>query len=113
MLTVVKIGWRECADTSRLESVLTYALHGLEYRAVDGAAFAEVCRSAAALPAGRAVLFAVALPAGGFSCEHAQLISALALQADCLDGWAGAVLVDGPGELFTANLQYKCNTYKK
>lgn len=51
MLTVVKIGWRECADTSRLESVLTYALHGLEYRAVDGAAFAEVCRSAAALPA--------------------------------------------------------------
>ena len=53
MLTVVKIGWRECADTSRLESVLTYALHGLEYRAVDGAAFAEVCRSAAALPAGR------------------------------------------------------------
>ena len=104
MLTVVKIGWRECADTSRLESVLTYALHGLEYRAVDGAAFAEVCRSAAALPAGRAVLFAVALPAGGFSCEHAQLISALALQADCLDGWAGAVLVDGPGELFTKKI---------
>ena len=50
MLTVVKIGWRECADTSRLESVLTYALHGWEYRAVDGAAFAEAC-SSAALPA--------------------------------------------------------------
>lgn len=104
MLTVVKIGWRECADTSRLESVLTYALHGLEYRIVDCKAFAEACRSAASLHTDRVVLFAVALPYGGLSCEYVRLISDLALQADCLDGWVGAVLVDGPGELFTKKI---------
>lgn len=104
MLMVVKIGWHECADVSRLERVLTYALSGLEYEAADGAGFLKSPCGTAGLRRKGAVLFAVALPAGGFSCEYVQLISALADRQACLSGWVGAVIVDGPGELFTKKI---------
>lgn len=104
MLMVVKIGWHECADVSRLENVLTYALNGFEYRVADGAGFSEGLHDSSCPSECRAVLFAVALPAGGISCEYAQLLSALSASPACLNGWTGAVIVDGPGELFTKKI---------
>ena len=102
MFLVVKVGWQE-GCTSRLEAVLSRSLQGRDYAVVHTAAQLDDALQSRR-EGGHAVLFALALPAGGISCEYACLTSYLFRHDSCLDGWTGAVLVDGPGELFTKKI---------
>ena len=100
MLHVVKIGWDD-SSVARIQSVLAYALQGEDYTLYENESeFISSCRPHPAGLSGQAVLFAVALPPGGGSCSYVRLISWLATHPLCLQGWCGAVLVDGPGDWF-------------
>lgn len=101
MLHIVKIGWNDSSVT-RIQQVLAYALEGQTYTLYENESdFISSCRPRPAGLPYRAVLFAVALPPGGWSCSYVRLISWLATHSLCLQGWCGAVLIDGPGEWFT------------
>ncbi len=50
---------------------------------------------------GRRILFAVALGEAGINLEWCRMLACLRTRPDCLDGSIGAVIVDGPGELYT------------
>ena len=103
MIHVVKVGWMEASDNSRIRYVLDKALQGVEYQIFDRVEdFCMMLRDCGSFP-GR-VLFAVSLPANGICLDCQILIRYLIDHRDCLEGAIGGVLVDGKGELFTKML---------
>lgn len=104
MLHVVKIGWDD-SPAARIQQVLAQALQGQAYTLYENESeFISSCRPCPeGLPC-QALLFAVALPPGGMTCSYVRLISWLATHSLCLQGWCGAVLIDGPGEWFTKKI---------
>lgn len=104
MLHVVKIGWTD-SSVARIQPVLAHALEGQAYTLYENESeFISSCRPCPAGLPWQAVFFAVALPPGGWSCSYVRLISWLAAHPLCLQGWCGAVLIDGPGEWFTKKI---------
>ncbi len=104
LLVVVKIGWREAGDTSRMEDVLQYALKGKTFVAAEEIGQLDAYISGAAAAEDKVILFAAALPPGGLTCSYAGLFRYLAGRGRCLAGWVGMVLVDGKSELFTKKI---------
>lgn len=104
MLVVVKIGWKE-ADTARLSAVLKKALAGKVYETICTAAqFADFCRLSQQDKEGTAVVFALALSRRGITRSYLDMTACLLEYPDGLTGCAGAVITDGPGELFTKKI---------
>lgn len=104
MLHVVKIGWKE-SPVTRLQQVLSCALQGQEYALYqDESEFITYCQHLRTDLPQQAILFAVALPPGGWSCSYVRLTSWMAAHPACLQGWCGAILIDGSGEWFTKKI---------
>lgn len=105
MLYVVKMGWKEMGDTSRIDEVLSHALREVPHITIDTlTAFIDLCSRTKECMEERKILFAVALAKGGVNHGYGRVISYLSQHETCLDGYVGAVLVDGADELFTKKL---------
>lgn len=102
MLYVVKMGWKEMADTSRIDEVLSHALKEVSHITIDSlTAFMDLCSRTKEHMGDRKILFVLHLAKGGVNFGYARVISYLSQHVTCLEGYVGAVLVDGADELFT------------
>lgn len=105
MLYVVKMGWKEMADTSRIDEVLSRALKEVSHITIDSlTAFMDLCSRTKEHMGDRKILFVLHLAKGGVNFGYARVISYLSQHVTCLEGYVGAVLVDGADELFTKKL---------
>ncbi len=87
----------------RMDAVLASALAGIPHhlvRTADGLFRALAENRGKAVPADR-ILFAVALGRDGINGEYTRLLRLLRQNPRLLDGFTGALLVDGESELFT------------
>lgn len=78
----------------RLSKALAFALHGVEHRFLGLDAPLQ----------GRRVLFALATDACGMDEQTLRLLRRLRNNPSCMEGSAGALLVDGESELYTKQL---------
>ena len=109
MLYVVQLDWQDKDGVSRLDTILEYALAGTPYKLISHLEeFIALCPDTAlrTAPDGkdRQLLFAVNLARGGMNLSYARLLYHLSCHSHCLEGWTGAVLVDGSEELFTKKI---------
>lgn len=105
MLLVLKIGWQECEQTQRINTVLTQALANHEHTILETPeAFAQWCAQPAALREGTALLFALPLPNQGVNIAFSSWLNVLITHRNCLDNCKGSVLIDGCSEFFTKKL---------
>ncbi|KMO86458.1 flavodoxin [Megasphaera cerevisiae DSM 20462] len=104
MLALVKVGWNENTCTERIEEALADALGTAAFDVIYTEAALEALCAAQQGKQGNIVLFALVLPKGGMSLAYIRLISWLTGHPQCLRGWSGAVIVDGPSELFTKKI---------
>lgn len=99
MLTVIKPFCREFERETRMDTVLSEALSGVE---------ADYLLTADDLEKtdlrGRRLLFAVCLSEAGINLEYYRMLEYFRKAPGCLEGTCAAVLVDGSGELFTKSL---------
>lgn len=97
-LTVLSIG-----SHARMESVLEYALSGVEYTRRR----LEKGMSADALFEGlqnERVLFAVSISAAGLDAQVCELLLYLRTHPEAMEGCVAAMIIDGEGELYTKHL---------
>lgn len=105
MFIVVKVGFQEAGNTSRIDLVLNRALAGRDYTVMDQErTFLRWCLRPQKEKEGTAILFAVVLPKAGVSLSYVHLVSCLVRHRHCLAGCRGGVLVDGQGEFFTKKI---------
>lgn len=103
MLTLVRIGWLENQNTSRIEDVLNYALEGTPHEIFSSAeSFIQALKKKEWN--GNQLLFAVNLSLSGICLDCQRLIGYLVESRSGLEGAAGGILIDGKGELFTKSL---------
>ena len=66
MLYVVKMGWKEMADTSRIDEVLSHALKEVSHITIDSlTAFMDLCSRTKEHMGDRKILFVLHLAKGG------------------------------------------------
>ena len=78
----------------RLSGILSHALADREGRTIRTAEELD-------LRPGDRVLFALALDGAGQNLEYYRMLSRLRREPDLLEGCTAALIVDGPGELYT------------
>ena len=81
-------------ESPRLDAAVTAALRGIPYKTIETAEDLSRCR-------GRRLLFAVSVWDAGVNLAYYRMLGYLRHHTDCLEGCAGALLVDGSCELYT------------
>lgn len=88
---------------TRLSRVLDYALAGRPHRVISRLEdFQEICESRAGEI--RRLLFCIHLGSSGINIQLFRWLKAMRLNPNLLTGCAGAVIVDGDGELYTKSV---------
>lgn len=99
MLTVIKPFCQEFERETRMDHVLSKALHNID---VDYVLKVEDLEKRDLR--GKKVLFAVCLSEAGINLEYYRMLEYFRKFPDCLEGAVGGVIVDGSGELYTKAL---------
>lgn len=85
------------SDHTRLDSMLKYALDGIEHRFITHAD--ELCKLH-----GEKLLFAISLGKFGINREYYAMLGYIRSHAGCFSGSIGGIIVDGESELYTKSL---------
>lgn len=105
MFLVLKVGFQEAGNTSRMDLVLQRALAGRDYTVIDQERkFLHWCLQPREKKEGTVLLFAIVLPRAGVSLSYVHLVSCLVRHRHCLAGCRAGVIVDGQGEFFTKKI---------
>ncbi len=93
----------EAAKAERLKQIIESGLEELSYLTISTAEEFETAVLGGQLQ-GKKILFAISLGESGINLEFYGILKVIRLNKDCLQGSAGAILVDGKSELFTKSV---------